>query len=512
MNIKNSKILFDTNIILYRESHNNVSIDVINLFKFLEKLNCTKIIHELTIKEIGKYKDEKIKQNILSKLNAYNVINFEKKKDDFFDETLGIIDEKNSNDYVDNVILFQVYTNKVDFLITNDKEILNKAEKISLKNRVFSTLDFLNLLESTYPNDIDYPVLNIKHQGFEEIEISSKFFDSFKQKYGDEKFTEWFRKKMYKEKAYVIYDYDEIKGFLYLKIEDETNDYIDIEPIFYPKKRLKIGSFKSIYKGCNIGERFLKIAFDNALVNSVDEIYITFLNDESDVELIKLKSLIEKWGFNFYGYKKNSENNFEHVYVKNMKYYNPSRNVKHNFPLVNLESAQYYIFSIKPEFHTELFPDMILNNENFSLYQESLSHRCALEKNYISAIWENSTDAKPGDILIIYRIGDRYPKGYTSVLTGIAVLEDIKYNLTLDKFLLESKRSVFSQEELKNLYLNKSYKTIIKLIYHSKFEKKIILKNLWEEKIIDEPKGPGPKLFYKISKDQFLKIRQMSKK
>ena len=43
--LRKSRILLDSNIVIYRESHNNVSFEVTNLFKWLDKLHCQKVLH-----------------------------------------------------------------------------------------------------------------------------------------------------------------------------------------------------------------------------------------------------------------------------------------------------------------------------------------------------------------------------------------------------------------------------------------------------------------------------------
>ena len=44
----------------------------------------------------------------------------------------------------------------------------------------------------------------------------------------------------------------QIDGYLYIKVEDETEDYSEIKPAFEQKKRLK--SLKVISNGYKIGE------------------------------------------------------------------------------------------------------------------------------------------------------------------------------------------------------------------------------------------------------------------
>lgn len=73
--------------------------------------------------------------------------------------------------------------------------------------------------------------------------------------------------KKYDNEAYITINSNNgmLLSFLYLKVEDENESYMDITPMFSPKKRLKIGTFKVISNGFRLGERFIKIIFDNAL-------------------------------------------------------------------------------------------------------------------------------------------------------------------------------------------------------------------------------------------------------
>ena len=63
--------------------------------------------------------------------------------------------------------------------------------------------------------------------------------------------------------------------------------------MFSPKKRLKIGTFKVISNGLRLGERFVKIIFDNALKNHVQEIYVTIYDKRSEQKrLIELLYIV----------------------------------------------------------------------------------------------------------------------------------------------------------------------------------------------------------------------------
>lgn len=63
-----------------------------------------------------------------------------------------------------------------------------------------------------------------------------------------------------------------------LKIEKEDEDYSNFEIPFKKDKRVKISTFKVVDNGKAIGEILLKIVFDYALANNVQEIYITIFD------------------------------------------------------------------------------------------------------------------------------------------------------------------------------------------------------------------------------------------
>ena len=60
-----SSVLLDTNIFIKRESSNNVSFEISNLFKWLDKKQLKKYLHKSTIEELKSHKDEKVKNAML---------------------------------------------------------------------------------------------------------------------------------------------------------------------------------------------------------------------------------------------------------------------------------------------------------------------------------------------------------------------------------------------------------------------------------------------------------------
>lgn len=482
--LKDNKVLLDTNIIIHRESYKDSSFSVATAYNQLNKLKSTLYIHPETIKEINKFKGEK--KNIKINLNSYSTITTKEINDPYFIDALNSF-SKSENSLIDNKILYEVYRGIVDILLTNDSGILKKAEKLGIKSHVFTCEEYLKKVSDEYPDLIDYKMLSVKREKFDDINLDDPFFDTLKEDYPE--FENRFTKKN-DEYAYVFKDKGKVLAFLYLKTEEENEkDYLKVTPHLVNNKKLKIGTFKidNECKGFRLGERFLKIIFDNAKNNNAKEIYVTlFKNHRKEIDL--LKNLFEQWGFIYYGIKKGTNCKNESVYVKKMNYYDSSKNVKFNFPNL-IKDKKVFILPIKPEYHTNLFHDSILNNEDMNLYKDNLAHRYSLEKKYVSGAINKLP--KPGDLLIIYRIGDRRPKKYTSVCTGVAVLEEIIRPETLDEYLKVCKnRTVFSKEELVSFYRN--FPLVVKLIPIFSYKNKIILDMLHEIGLIEKGKGPRP--------------------
>ncbi|MEJ7678984.1 MAG: hypothetical protein WKG06_14250 [Segetibacter sp.] len=279
------------------------------------------------------------------------------------------------------------------------------------------------------------------------------------------------------EKAYVTVNKlnNLILSFLYLKREDKDEVYSDIEPIFKPKKRLKIGTFKVVSNGVRLGERFLKIVFDNALANKVDEIYVTIFNKRD--EQLRLIDLLDDWGFNFWGKKDNGEL----VYVRNFERKFSSENPRLTFPFIS-KSSRFFLVPIYPEYHTELFPDSILRTESPLNFEDNEPYRNSIGKVYVSRSFEKNLSK--GDVLIFYRTGGIY-KG---VISTICIVEDVILNFRDEEDFVKAclKRSVFSEQNLRNQwrYNSKNRPFLVSMLYTYSFPQRANLKTLIDNNVL----------------------------
>ena len=494
INYSKASVLLDTNIIIKRESANNVSSEVSKLFNWFSKKKVSMYVHKLTKDEIKTYGDKTIRDNMLLKLESYNVMpNIVAIRDEFYVTTMSKY-ARDSNSEVDNALLLEIYNDNVQLLVTDDSLMLRKAEDLYIREKVISSIELLTIYENSSPKSIDYDVLNVKLTPFEKVNVNDSFFDTLREDYEGQKFDQWFKNKsLANEQAYVCKEKDVLKGFLYLKIEEQEEDYSGIEPIFRPAKRLKIGTFKIIRTGYRLGERFIKIIMDWAVKENVDEIYVTLFENKRD-EVIALKNMLDLWGFCKYGYKKS---NGELVMVKNMKEYDYCKDPRFNYPLLK-RSPKYFFLPIKAVYHSKLFPDYKLKNEDTSLYDGNFGYRYAQEKIYLTGSWHQNVE--PGDIVLIYRMSDDWYKKYRSVVTGTAIVQEIIDTDSIDECINECKdRSVFSVEEIKNVY--DKYPTIVKLLALETFDIKVPLEFLQDNNIIEQNSGPRP--FQPLSKSKY---------
>lgn len=140
-----------------------------------------------------------------------------------------------------------------------------------------------------------------------DLDINDRFFDSLKNEYKD--FIIWFNNHL-DRKAYITFQDNKIASILILKIEDKSENYKDFNKEFKPSKRLKICTLKVDVKFKNIWTKYLELAYNEALKNNVNEIYITLYTNHKD-----LINLLEKNNYIYYCDKYNNEK----VYINKIK-------------------------------------------------------------------------------------------------------------------------------------------------------------------------------------------------
>jgi len=489
------RALLDTNIIIHRETSRIINKNIGILFQWLDKMGYIKNVHPITVEELKRHTDKEIVHSMGIKLDSYQILNTVAPLHENVEKTSDEIDTT-GNDKNDTLLLNEVYCSRVDLLITEDKKIHQKAKALGIEDKVFRIESFIEKATAENPSLVDYKTLSVKKEYFGNIDLRDSFFDSFREDY--QGFDKWFNKKA-EETSYICSYEGAINSFLFIKKEDERENYSDITPALPPKKRLKIGTFKVTANGFKLGERFLKIIFDNALKFKVEEIYVTIFDKSSEQK--RLIELLEYWGFKFWGTKETATGT-ENVYVRHFKKPADKDNPKLTFPFLSRE-ARVFLIPIKPEFHTELFPDSILRTESPLDFVENEPHRNAIKKVYVSHSLERNLNT--GDLIVFYRTGGYYK----SVITTIGIVEDLVYPSTIENLKSACrKRTALSDKELLsywNRYQRKPF--VVNFLYAYTLPNPFVLnlKRLIEIGVIDGV-NDAPRGFKEIGWDSFEKI------
>lgn len=153
-----------------------------------------------------------------------------------------------------------------------------------------------------------------------------------------------------------------------------------------------------------------------------------------------------------------------------------------NYPMIKMQERNF-LLGIYPVWHTRLFPESILHNENESII-EDVSHTNSIHKVYLTKM-HGVQHLRAGDNLLIYRTSDGQGSAkFRSVATSVCVVEEYR-NIHEFESLADFKAycapySVFSDSELNSLYSKKTYPFIIRFSYNFPLKKKVIRQNLMD--------------------------------
>jgi putative PIN family toxin of toxin-antitoxin system len=209
------RILLDTNIIIHREAATVVNEDIGVLFNWLDKLHYTKCVHSVTVEEIEKHEDPKVRKTFEVKLANYSILKTIAPMSEPVREILEPLNHT-ENDKNDSVIINELYSGRVDALITEDKQLQNKANLLGISDKVYSIDAFLEKVTAENPELSDYKVLSVRKALFGQLELADEFFNSFKEDYPG--YKKWFNKKA-EEPVYVCLSEGKPIALLYLKVE-----------------------------------------------------------------------------------------------------------------------------------------------------------------------------------------------------------------------------------------------------------------------------------------------------
>ena len=445
------RILLDTNIFIYREDDEIIANNIQELSKIMNRKNSEVLIHPSSLEDVKRDQDENRRHIMLSKLHAYPILKSppDPNKNIEYLDKVGIV--ASMNDRIDNEILYSVYKDAVDFLITEDREIHKKARDLNINDRVLLIDDAVRIFEDIYKEVQVVTPPALREDYVYNLDLSDPIFNSLKEEYHPE-FEDWF-KKISKEprKCWVHYrENGKIGALLIYKSEDDP--IIGTIPTFAKERRLKICTFKVTHIGQKIGELFIKLSVDFALRNNLSEIYLTHFTREED----RLVELITEYGFHKVGVidKIGANGKVEEVFIKKLlidgeesKSLNPIEITKEFYPsFYDGPKVRKFVVPILPKFHSKLFTEFPTRQHTLSEFTgEFVVEGNTIKKAYISH--SKIRQIKPGDLVIFYRSKDM------KMLTSLGVVDDVYLDVenTEEIIKIVSKRTVYSREDLEGM-------------------------------------------------------------
>ncbi len=447
------RILINTNIFIYRENSHIIPSNLQSLLKTLNDLVVQILVHPLAARELESDKNQKRRAITLSKIKTYPILDNPPHLENDQQFRTIIARTNNAHELVDNNLLYCVYKNAVDFLITEDRGIHRKSYRLGISDRVFDIDEALEYFKKQLsvekvpkPPALNYvPVHN--------LDINDPIFTSLREEYIE--FIDWWEKISREgRKAWVYFKDNRLGAILIYKIEDEA---IASNPPLPKKRRLKISTFKVTYTGYKIGELFIKISTMFAINNNTDELYLTHFTKPDDY----LVELIEKFGF----YKlaeKNEEDIFIKTIVPDEKTKDPLKISSKFYPsFYDGARVEKFIVPIRPVYHNRLFTDYQPRQTTLQEFEgELIIEGNTIKKAYLSH--SRITKMSKGDILLFYRSVDERR------ITSLGVIERVYHDTKNPDEIIRyvGKRSVYTKKEIDEIAKKPTKVILFKQNFH----------------------------------------------
>ncbi len=293
-----------------------------------------------------------------------------------------------SNDWVDHQLLAAVRANAVNILVTEDRGIHRKAERVGLKHQVATISDALVLVRGLRDRFV-LPPPAVEFTYAHNVDVTDSFFDSLRADYHP--FDAWFRRCQEQHRRCWVVRADERRLAAICLVKDE-------EAAFGVQgKILKICTFKvdPAHQGRRLGELLLKSVLGYAARNQKDFIYLTAFEKQGS-----LLAMLDDFGF----FEQARNEAGELVFMKRL-HPEPEQSglsawefhVRYGPPAARL-TEDAFIIPIEPRYHSLLFPEA---DKQLSLQAGAHPFGNGIRKAYLCRA--SIRQIEEGDLLLFYR-------------------------------------------------------------------------------------------------------------
>ena len=440
--------LIDTNILIGLEDYHQVNAVYARFLSLSAAHKANIYVHEVARDDLLRDKHAERRKISLSKIKKYRVLNKRRgltKAE--LDAAFGPL--KKLNDVVDATLLQALECGAVDFLVTQDKGLHERAQRhsVELARRVLFVVDATELLVQTYePKAV--PIRHVAEVVAHEIDPGDGFFDSLREGYPE--FDDWWREKCVKQHrpCWVVYDDGALAGLIVRK--DETA--ADTDALSAAEKILKVCTFKIARdkRGVRLGELLLKQVLWYAQTNGYDLAYLTAFEEQAS-----LIYLLEYYGFTKTGTNARGELIYERTFlnasVSGGVADEPFRIARLRYPrfVVDLNTRGFGI-PIREKYHDTLYPDL-WSPRQCDLFAGAFNADTPTRPgNTIRKVYLSRAPSRlgpPGSVLFFYKLKSRDPP--SQAITALGILESVsEARSTKELMQMTGGRSVYSEEEL----------------------------------------------------------------
>ena len=453
------------------------------------------LVHPLSEVEVQNHEDEQIRKKSQSKIATYAKLTFppypSSDDDHFYDKVNGSADS--DREQVDNALLYAVYDQRVDLLITEDQPMHTKANLLGIADKVLTIEEGAAHFREK-DDELRSPV-SIQKVTVDELDVDDPIFDSLKAEYGN--FESWFTGIAGRD-AWVNWNGDGTLGAV-LILKDNEAEELGVDPTLDPKARLKISTLKvsERKRGSKAGELLISLAVREAINYGLEEIYLTHYIDEESDYLVKL---ISKYGFQHASNKKDGET----VFVKRLTP-GPGDNPDPLETIIRFYPSfhdglhiQKFLIPIQPRWHNNLFATYDKRQPTLSeVTGQFIPESNAIKKAYLTHA--NIRRIEPADILVFYRSHDH------KEVTSLGVCEQVEYGMEDPDEIMElvGRRSVFSVSEIEDVA--QSPTTVLLFKWHFDFADPIRYQVLRDEDILAGP----PQTIQQLDESAYEKIKKL---
>ncbi len=484
------RVILDTNIFISREDNKVVPLLVRKLLSMLNQYRIQILVHPSGMQDIESDKDTERRRIIQSKIAAYAFLETppDPTLDIEFQSKCG--SPRTANDEIDNDLIYAVYKDAVDFLVTEDKGIQKKSRSTGISDRILSVEEAVDLLQRQFKEkEIAIPGPLFQTPAFE-LDINDPIFDSLKADYLE--FEQWWAKVCRQGRKAIVYKRDDQSlGAIYLhKIEEEA---IASTPPLAKTKRVKICTLRVVDTGYKLGEFFLRKSFEFALENGISEVYLTHVVIPND----PLVGLIEEFGFENIA-SKGKERIFLKRLIPIQKDLPKAVFSKVYFPcLRDGGGVRKYLIPIVPSYHRRLFPEFPEVTPSLFDGSELISEGNTIKKAYLCN--SRIKKIKAGDVVLFYLSRE------DQKITAMGTVETVFRNSRDPDEIIRQvgKRTVYSLEEVKKIS-SKDVSIVILFLFHFFLPKPVALTTLKSNGILLR----APQSIVELSQEQYLWIKK----